>query len=154
MYMNASTLIETVSADSLTTLLQDAGYRVNRSEQNAVIQLLSASQGVGYSIRFGNQSPTEGEFHDFTFSCALRIQGELPEGLTNLWNATRRFSRLAIQGEFLVLEKDVVVADGVGPNYLAGNLLLWDRLLQEFVVYLRDYSRNVAAAQAAVESAS
>lgn len=152
--MTANTLIETVSADSLTTLLQDAGCRVNRTEQNAVIQLLSASQGVGYAVRFGNSAPEEGQFLDFTYSCALRIQGELPEGLTNLWNASRRFSRLAQQGEFLVLEKDVIVADGVTLKHLQGSLVLWDRLLQEFVVYLRDYSRNVAAAQAPVESAS
>jgi len=32
--MTEVTLIETVSADSLTQLLQDAGCRVNRSEQN------------------------------------------------------------------------------------------------------------------------
>lgn len=143
--MTEVTLIETVSADSLTKLLQDAGCRVNRTEQNAVVQLLSASQGVGYAVRFGNRALNqEGEFLDFTFSCALRIQGELPAGLAERWNATRRFARLSVQGEFLVMEKDVVVADGVSEKHLLGSLLLWDRLLQEFIVYLRDYSRNVA----------
>lgn len=157
--MTANTLIETVSADSLTSLLQDAGCRVNRTEQNAVIQLLSASQGVGYAVRFGNRAVEEGQFLDFTYSCALRIQGELPEGLANLWNASRRYARLSIQGEFLVLENDVIVADGVSLKHLQGSLVLWDRLLQEFIVYLRDYSRNAAAGQApvvaeAAESAS
>ncbi|MFB4390648.1 MULTISPECIES: YbjN domain-containing protein [unclassified Pseudomonas] len=143
--MTEVTLIETVSADSLTTLLQDAGCRVNRNEQNQVVQLLSASQGVGYAVRFGNPAPGKaGEFFDFTFSCALRIQGDLPAGLVERWNASRRFARLSVQGEFLVLEQDVVVADGVSQKYLLGSLLLWDRLLQEFIVYLRDYSRNVA----------
>jgi len=143
--MTEVTLIETVSADSLTKLLQDAGCRVNRTEQNAVVQLLSASQGVGYAVRFGNRALNqEGEFLDFTFSCALRIQGELPAGLAERWNATRRFARLSVQGEFLVMEKDVVVADGVSEKHLLGSLLLWDRLLQEFIVYLRDYSRNDA----------
>ncbi|MDR0212240.1 MAG: YbjN domain-containing protein [Pseudomonas putida] len=145
--MTVNTLIETVSADSLTTLLQDAGCRVNRTEQNAVVQLLSASQGVGYAVRFGNRALEEGQFLDFTYSCALRIQGELPEGLANLWNASRRYSRLSVQGEFLVLEKDVIVADGVTQKHLQGSLVLWDRLLQEFIVFLRDYSRNIAAAQ-------
>ncbi|MFD2642723.1 YbjN domain-containing protein [Pseudomonas japonica] len=153
--MTANTLIETVSADSLTTLLQDAGCRVNRTEQNAVVQLLSASQGVGYAVRFGNRAVEEGQFLDFTYSCALRIQGELPEGLANLWNASRRYSRLSLQGEFLVLEQDVVVADGVTYKHLQGSLVLWDRLLQEFIVFLRDYSRNIAAAQeAAVQAES
>ncbi|NIE74700.1 YbjN domain-containing protein [Pantoea sp. Tr-811] len=155
--MSDMNLIETVSADSLTTLLQDAGCRVNRSEQNAVVQLLSASQGVGYAVRFGNLAAgTDNEFLDFTFSCALRIQGELPEGLAERWNASRRFARLSVQGEFLVMEMDVVVADGVSHKHLLGSLMLWDRLLQEFIVYLRDYSRNLAAQQAQVtaESAS
>ncbi|MHA6195068.1 YbjN domain-containing protein [Pseudomonas wadenswilerensis] len=153
--MTANTLIETVSADSLTTLLQDAGCRVNRTEQNAVVQLLSASQGVGYAVRFGNRAVEEGQFLDFTYSCALRIQGDLPEGLANLWNASRRYSRLSVQGEFLVLEKDVIVADGVTHKHLQGSLVLWDRLLQEFIVFLRDYSRNIAAAQeAAVQAES
>lgn len=155
--MTEVTLIETVSADSLTQLLQDAGCRVNRNEQNAVVQLLSASQGVGYAVRFGNQVPgKEGEFLDFTFSCALRIQGELPAGLVERWNASRRFARLSVQGEFLVMEKDVVVADGVSEKHLLGSLVLWDRLLQEFIVYLRDYSRNLAdqvPAEAATDAA-
>ncbi|QLF93444.1 YbjN domain-containing protein [Pseudomonas sp. ABC1] len=145
--MNAPTLIESVSADSLTNLLQESGYRVNRAEQGGSVQLLSASQGVGYTLRFGNPAATEGQYLDFTFSCALHIQGELPENLVNQWNASRRFSRLSVQGGFLVLEKDVVVAEGVGARYLAGSLLLWDRLLQEFIVYLRDYGRdNLSAA--------
>lgn len=151
--MSDNQLIETVSADSLTTLLQDAGCRVNRSEQNAVVQLLSASQGVGYAVRFGNRAEREGEFLDFTYSCALRIQGELPAGLAERWNVSRRFARLSVQGEFLVMEKDVVVADGVSEKHLLGSLLLWDRLLQEFIVYLRDYSRNVAD-QAPTEAGS
>ena len=150
--MSENQLIETVSADSLTTLLQDAGCRVNRSEQNAVVQLLSASQGVGYAVRFGNSAQREGEFLDFTYSCALRIQGELPAGLAERWNVSRRFARLSVQGEFLVMEMDVVVATGVSADYLRGNLELWDRLLHEFIVYLRDYSQNAAQMRAQAES--
>ena len=51
-----------------------------------------------------------------------------------------------------MLEQDVVVADGVSPKNLLGSLVLWDRVLQEFVIYLRDFSRNLAAAQAAAEA--
>lgn len=148
--MTASTLIETVTADSITTLLQDAGCRVNRIEQNQVVQLATASQGIGYNVRFGNAAQGKtGEFLDFTYSCTLRVQGEIPDGLANQWNASRRFARLSVQGEFLVLEQDVVVADGVSPKNLLGSLVLWDRVLQEFVIYLRDYSRNLAAAEQA-----
>lgn len=144
--MTQGTLINSVSIDSLTDLLQGAGYRVNQTEQNGIVQLLSASQGIGYAVRFGNPAAQPGQYVDFTFSCALRVQGELPAGLAELWNASRRFARLSLQGEFLVMEMDVVVA-GVGETHLRGNLELWDRLLQEFIVYLREYSQQAAQLQ-------
>ncbi|MHC8327159.1 YbjN domain-containing protein [Pseudomonas sp. LB1P83] len=142
-----------VSPLSLTEVLQAAGYRVNQTEQNDIVQLLSASQGIGYAVRFGNPAVEPGQYVDFTFSCALRVQGELPAGLAELWNASRRFARLSVQGEFLVMEMDVVVAAGVSADHLRGNLELWDRLLQEFIVYLREYSQNAAQMQAEAEPA-
>lgn len=152
--MTANALIEVVTADSMTTLLQDAGCRVNRIEQNQVVQLQTASQGIGYSVRFGNTAREQGEFLDFTYSCALRVQGDIPDKLVNQWNISRRFSRLSAQGEFLMLEHDVVVADGVSDKHLQGSLILWDRVLQEFIIYLRDFSRNLAAEQAAAEASA
>jgi hypothetical protein len=41
---------------------------------------------------------------------------------------------------------DVVVA-GVGATHLRSQLELWDRLLQEFIVYLREYSQHAAQLQ-------
>jgi hypothetical protein len=140
--MSDINLIENVTPDSLTELLQAAGYRVNHSEQNNVVQLLSASQGIGFAVRFGNPAMEQGAYVDFTYSCALRIQGVLPGGLVEGWNASRRFARLSHQGEFLVMEMDVVIASGVSINYLRANLELWDRLLQEFIVYLREFSQT------------
>ncbi|WP_268798205.1 YbjN domain-containing protein [Pseudomonas huanghezhanensis] len=137
--MSDTTLVRTITAGQLAELLQSAGYRVNPSEQNGIVQLLSASQGIGYAVRFGNAGEQPGSFVDFTFSCALRIQGELPPGLVQQWNISRRFSRLSEQGGFLLMEMDVVIAAGVGNDYLRNHLELWDRLLQEFVTYLRDY---------------
>ncbi|WMN20467.1 YbjN domain-containing protein [Pseudomonas piscis] len=152
--MTQATLITSVTTDSLTDLLQGAGYRVNHTEQNGIVQLLSASQGIGYAVRFGNPAAEAGHYVDFTYSCALRVQGELPAGLAELWNASRRFARLSLQGEFLVMEMDVVVA-GVSDTHLRSQLELWDRLLQEFIVYLREYSQQAAQlqAQAQVEPA-
>ncbi|AEV62636.1 YbjN domain-containing protein [Pseudomonas ogarae] len=146
-----TSMIEYVGAKSLTELLQTAGYRVNETEQNGIVQLLSASQGIGFAVRFGNPAPTAGQYLDFTFSCALRVQGELPPGLAELWNASRRFARLSLQGEFLVMEMDVVVAAGVSADHLRSHLELWDRLLQEFIVYLREYSQNSARVQTPAE---
>ncbi|VVP90579.1 YbjN domain-containing protein [Pseudomonas fluorescens] len=143
-------LISHVSPQSLTDVLQAAGYRVNQTEQNGIVQLLSASQGIGYAVRFGNPAVEQGSYVDFTFSCALRVQGELPQGVAEQWNASRRFARLSLQGEFLVMEMDVVVAAGVSNDHLRGNLELWDRLLQEFIVYLRDFTQAGTAQTAKV----
>ncbi|KAF1032711.1 MAG: hypothetical protein GAK37_00382 [Pseudomonas sp.] len=146
-------LISSVTPKSLTELLQAAGYRVNETEQNGIVQLLSASQGIGFAVRFGNAAGEPGNYVDFTYSCALRVQGELPKGLADVWNASRRFARLSLQGEFLLMEMDVV-AVGVGTPYLRSQLELWDRLLQEFIVYLRDYSQHAAQLQAQAEHAA
>ncbi|WP_153789191.1 YbjN domain-containing protein [Pseudomonas sp. EMN2] len=153
--MTEQALIESVNVETLTSLLQDAGLRVNRSEQNGLVQLLSASQGIGFAVRLGNPAAIEGQFLDFTFSCALRIQGELPEGVVEHWSTSRRFARLYRQGEFLVMELDVLVSDGVTGKHLLNHLQLWDRLLQEFITYLRDFSRHAAQTeQVATQSAS
>jgi hypothetical protein len=60
-------------------------------------------------------------------------------------------ARLSLQGGFLVMEMDVVVAAGVSADHLRSHLELWDRLLQEFIVYLREYSQNAARLQTPAE---
>ena len=102
-----------MSAERLQEVLQSAGYRVTVSEQNGMVQLLSASQGVGFAARMGSPALPEGQFLDYTLSCALRVQGELPAGLAERWSVEKRFARLTVQGAFLVLELDVIVAGGV-----------------------------------------
>ncbi|WP_163010289.1 YbjN domain-containing protein, partial [Pseudomonas viridiflava] len=93
-----------MNAGRLQELLQSAGYRVTVSEQNGMVQLLSASQGVGFAVRLGNPAAEDGHYLDYTLSCALRVQGELPAGLAERWNVEKRFARLTVQGAFLVLE--------------------------------------------------
>ncbi|MBF2808679.1 YbjN domain-containing protein [Klebsiella pneumoniae] len=141
--MSEHDMIESVNPPLLTEVLQSAGYRTNETELNGVTQLLSASQGVRFSLRFGNPGQTPGEYLDFTLSTALRIEGSLPAELVAQWNHSRRFSRLTEQGGFLVLETDVVVAGGVSRGYLQATLELWDRLLQEFLLYLRNAIQTV-----------
>lgn len=158
--MTDTTLIQSLSAAKLQEILQSMGYRVTSTEQNGMVQLLSATQGIGFAVRFGNPARTEGEFVDYTLSCALRVQGELPQGLVEAWNIGKRFARMAQQGTFLVLEMDVIAAGGVSENHLRATTELWDRLLQEFLLFLRQYATEAQAAQdghgdepAAVEAA-
>ncbi|MFM0593295.1 YbjN domain-containing protein [Paraburkholderia dilworthii] len=147
-------LIEAVSIDRLAEILKAAGYRVTVAEQNGALQLMSASQGVGFSVRFGNAvqdaaaaatDPAAVRYLDYTHSCVLQVQGELPMELVASWNRTKRFARLADHGPFLALEMDVIVAGGVTERYLRSTIELWDRLIQEFLLHLRN--RPVLAEQ-------
>ena len=70
--MTETSLILDVNAERLQALLQSLGYRVTLSEQNGMVQLLSASQGVGFAARLGNPAQQEGHYLDYTLSCALR----------------------------------------------------------------------------------
>lgn len=135
--MTEAGLILDVNAERLQALLQSVGYRVTLSEQNGAVQLLSASQGVGFAARMGNPATQDGHYLDYTLSCALRVQGDVPAGLAERWNVEKRFARLTLQGVFLVLELDVIVAGGVSESYLRATTELWDRLLQEFLLFLR-----------------
>ncbi|SHI25281.1 YbjN domain-containing protein [Pollutimonas bauzanensis] len=141
-------LVQSISIDQLTGLLQSLGYRVTSSEQNGQTQLLSATQGIGFALRFGNPAPQAGRYLDYTLSCALRVQGDLPENLVPQWNITKRFARLARQGDFLVLEMDVIVAGGVSDAYLRANTELWDHLLQQFLLFLRTVAAQPGASDA------
>lgn len=145
--MTEATMIHAISSESLQTLLQSMGYRVTVSEHEGNPQLLSASQGIGFAVRPGNPAQTEGEFIDYTFSCVLRVQGEIPEAMPNNWNTYKRFARFSVQSPFLVLEMDVVVAGGVSENYLRATTEVWDRLLQELILFLREFSAPAPAAE-------
>ena len=154
-------LLETISADRLADVLRAAGYRVTAAEQNGAVQLMSASQGIGFAVRFGNPAaglapqgtePGALPYIDYTLSCVLQVQGDLPAELVANWNRTKRFARLASHGQFLALEMDGVVAGGVSERHLRSTIELWDRLIQEFLLHLRN--RPVMAEQEAAARAA
>ncbi|QVN21383.1 YbjN domain-containing protein [Burkholderia pyrrocinia] len=157
--------IEAISAERLADVLRRAGYRVTAAEQNGTVQLMSASQGIGFAVRFGNPAtalvPHGADaqaaalpYIDYTLSCVLQVQGELPAELVADWNRTKRFARLASHGAFLALEMDVVVAGGVSERYLRSTIELWDRLIQEFLLHLRNRPAMAEQEAAASEPAA
>jgi hypothetical protein len=145
----AGNSIEAVSVEQLGEIFKAAGYRVTPAEQNGMVQLMSASQGVGFAVRFGNPAAEAGMYLDYTLSCALQVQGELPEEIVAGWNRSKRFARLWVQAQFLVLEMDVVVAGGVSERHLRSLIELWDRLIQEFLLHLRNRPAMAARETAA-----
>ncbi|MEW6346987.1 MAG: YbjN domain-containing protein [Paraburkholderia sp.] len=145
--------VDAVSVEQLADIFRSAGYRVTPAEQNGRVQLMSASQGVGFVVRFGNPGAAADTHIDYTLSCAIQVQGELPADLVPSWNRTKRFARLAAHQQFLLLEMDVMVAGGVTERYLRSTIELWDRLVQEFLLHLRNRPA-MAVEQAATQAAA
>lgn len=104
--------------------MQEAGYQVSRSGQSGIVQLLSASQGIGYAVCFGNPAATPTSYLNFTFSYVLRVQGELLAGLTERRSLSRRFGRLSQRDEFPMMEVGVIVVDGISPTNLRSHIEL------------------------------
>jgi Putative bacterial sensory transduction regulator len=132
-------MITAITPAALAEHLKNAGYRATVAEQNGLVYLTSASQGVGFIVRFGNPADLqEGSFLDYSFSAALQLMGEPPAMLASTWNRTRRFARLSLQGQLLVMDMDITVAGGVTARNLRAQIELWDRLMQELLLYVRD----------------
>ena len=126
------TVITTTTLDSLRDMLQRAGYRAETYvDPDGGTQLRSATAGMAFELRLGNSGS------DLTLVTGLQIQGKLPLELVNKWNSSRRFGRLHIEGNVLVLMMDVLVAGGVTAGNIHAHLEIWDHLIQNLVPYLR-----------------
>jgi len=152
-----SDTITHLTLDSLREILQQAGYRVETVTDPVanVVYLRSATNGLAFDVRPGNRLANGGDnFADAAFTAVLQVQGELPLDLINRWNATRRFTRLQLSQPFLVLSLDVSVAGGVMPAYLRGQIEIWDHLIQQLIVYLREELSKLAQPAAAKSGAA
>jgi Putative bacterial sensory transduction regulator len=142
-------IITSLTLESLRDSFQQAGYRVETlTDPVATVQYLrSATAGVAFDIRPGNQLPGDGKnFADVTLVAVLQVVGEVPLDVVNRWNASRRFGRLQLSPSFfLVFCLDVTVMNGVTPAHLRAQIELWDHLLQELVAFLRTALADAAA---------
>jgi hypothetical protein len=85
------------------------GYRVEAVTDPVanLPYLRSATSGLAFDVRPGNRlADADDSFVDAAFTAVLQVQGELPLDLVNRWNATRRFARLQLSQQFLVLSLD------------------------------------------------
>lgn len=137
----------------LRDVLQAVGYRVE--ETNSPIggapALRSATAGMAFDVLFANPLPPDDSgkspgWADVTFQAALQVQGELPLSLVNHWNVTRRFGRLNLLQNLLLLDMDVVAAGGVRVGNVRAQVEIWDQLVQRLIAYLRDELAKLAKA--------
>lgn len=138
-------LLNTVTHVEVSDAIKNAGCAVTTNEQDGITRIHSASHGIGFQVLWGN-ALSAGQFVDFTLSCPLRIQGgTLPEGVLTEWHRTKRFARVALHGDFVVLEMDVMVAGGVTPANLEIGIQLWTQMMGQFFLHLRNFKPETAA---------
>jgi len=126
-----------VTPDRLAAVLQAAGYRATITEANGYFEVKSAAQGLNFFARFGNRVGPDAQFLDFTFFCPLAVNGELSQGVLDLWNRSRRFARLTREQQLLFLAMDVLAAGGVPDLYLRAQCELWDNMIRDLIIHLR-----------------
>jgi hypothetical protein len=150
-------IISKLTLDHLRDAFQQAGYRVEMMTDPVanVPYLRSATSGLAFDIRPGNRMiDDEASFADVAFNAVLQVQGELPLAMINRWNAERRFARLQLSAPFLVFTMDVSVVGGVAPGHFRSQIEIWDRLLQDFVAYLREELRKLVPVNGANASSA
>lgn len=130
----------------LREALQSAGYRVEEGkDRDGGPTLRSATAGLGFEVRFANPLPTEaGAFADAAFQAAFQVQGELPLTLVNQWNVSRRFARLDLLQNLLLLDMDVTALGGITVAHLQAQAEIWDRLVNQLIAYLKDELPRIA----------
>lgn len=145
----------------LRDLLLAAGYRVEEVKGPAGTPALrSATAGLAFEVHFANPLPNEAGdatspgWADATFQAAFQVQGELPLSLVNHWNVSRRFARLNLLQNLLLLDMDIVALGGVSADNLRAQAEIWDRLVNQLIAYLRDELPKLAKAAPRAEPAS
>lgn len=153
MVMAETELLQKVSLERIAEAMRVAGYRAQLAEDSGQRQVIqSAAQGVGFLVLPGNAVPGTREFVDFSFTCLIRVEGGPQAIAIEEWNRGKRFAKLHRDGEMLVLSLDALVAGGIAGNVLLAYCELWDRVLRDFIGYLK--TAQMAAAPAGPEAAS
>jgi hypothetical protein len=139
-------VIEVLTPVGLSDIMQAAGYRAELIDDSVsgIARLRSATSGLNFEVRFGNRLAGSADgFADFSFVLFLQVVGDLPLSVVNKWNNMHRFSRLQLDvrnptQSFLVLCMDIVVVGGITRSSLRAHIDIWDKLLQQFVAWLRE----------------
>lgn len=127
-----------LAVETMAGILRQLGYRAELSTQSGQPQLHSATQGLGFLIGFGSPVGDGGDaWLDCFFHCPLSVRGEVSAGLVERWNQRKRHARLFQQDQYLILAMDVLIAGGVTDAHLRTRCELWDRLMRDFVLHLK-----------------
>jgi hypothetical protein len=141
-----STTITSISIEQAADALRAAGFRANITTQNDRPMIQSAVQGLGFMVTPGNRAPDDASrYVDCSFNCLIQVSAQVEAKHIARWNETKRFARLYSTPQMLVLTMDVFIGAGDAELSLRGYCELWDRVVHEFIAYLRSLSVVTAA---------
>ncbi|SEQ14483.1 Putative sensory transduction regulator [Solimonas aquatica] len=145
-----NTPVASLSLAEIADVLRGAGLRATLAEQQDGRQLIqSAVQGIGFVVTGGNCAPQQQDrYVDLSFSCLIATDGGLDAAMAQRWNAGKRFARMYHSGEMLVVAMDVFIAAGEPAALLRAYCELWDRVLHEFIAFVRSMPAAPAAKSA------
>jgi hypothetical protein len=136
-------LILSLTLGDIAELLQGFGLPaeiVTRPDGGGVVN--SANGEIAFGVFPGNVN--DGRFVDFTFSCSFTVDVPGLESLPDRWNSQKRFCRLYLRDKLMVFEMDVVAVGGVSHDHLKAMTEIWNRLLVELLVFLRNTGAPVS----------
>ncbi len=144
----SDTLLSSFTPEAFQELLQQVGYRAElMTDRPNAPYLRSATGGIPFEVQFVNRLLNGGDgYADITFVVVLGLQSEMPLAAVNDWNNGKRFARLRLIRNMLVLDMDVTVIGGLTPAHLQAQIGLWDQLVQELLPFLRETMVKIAGA--------
>lgn len=99
--------------------------------------LRSAIGGLTFNIRPGALiNPETARYGDFNVNLMFQVQEKFDASLLNQWNRHKRFARLSLRDDFLVLDMDCLSV-GISGDQILASLELWGRLVVEALNFLR-----------------
>jgi len=123
-----------LTPESLLAVMQQAGYRTELlTDSRDRPYLRSSTGGMPFEIYFPN-----GPAHiDVSFVMSLRIVGALELAIVNRWNNAKRFARLRLMEDVLMLDMDIIAVDGISEASLRAAVAAWDALVLDLPAFLR-----------------
>ncbi|HZB92691.1 MAG TPA: YbjN domain-containing protein [Stellaceae bacterium] len=139
-------LLSSFTPENFRAVLHEAGYRAElMSDRPNGPYLRSATGGVPFEVQFVNKLANSDGYADVTLAVIVRVEGKLPLAAVNDWNNGRRFGRLRLVGEVVILDMDVSAVGGVTPTHLRTLIGIWDQLAQDATLHLRNTLARLGA---------
>jgi hypothetical protein len=142
--------VRSLELEQIAETLRAAGLRATVGEQDGRRMIQSAVQGMGFIVVPGNRAPDAADrYVDLSFTCLIATDGGLDPGLVAEWNTSKRFARMFTTGKTLVITMDVFIGGGDPEHALRGYCELWDRVMHEFIAFVRSFPAARSTAKVA-----